>query len=90
MRMQIRKVGYCIIEALKVYVVTKGSSDGTSKAGDKSWLSENEDLNIPSCAGWLTKDEWNNPRTSDFDIELCNDYYVDVMQYSEALRKVAD
>jgi hypothetical protein len=78
------------METLKAYVVTKGSSDGTLKAGDKIRLSENGDLNIPSCAGWLTKDEWDSPRTNDFDVELCNDYYVDVTQYSEALRKVDD
>ncbi len=39
--------------ALKAYVVTKGSSDGTLKVGDKGWLSENGDLNVPALVGWL-------------------------------------
>ena len=78
------------MEALKAYVVTKGSSDGTLKVGDKIWLSKNGDMNIPSVAGWLEEDEWNMPGTNDFEVELCNDYYIAVTQRSEALRKVND
>ena len=32
------------MEALKAYVVTKGSSDGTLTVGDKIWLSKNGDF----------------------------------------------
>lgn len=78
------------MEALKAYVVTKGSSDSTLKTGDKIWLSKNGDLNISAHAGWLTEDEWNSSKTNDFEVELCDDYYVDVTQHSEALRKVSD
>lgn len=38
------------MEKLKLYKVTKASSDGTFNIGDIIWLSNNEDLN--SCKGF--------------------------------------
>ena len=41
------------MEKLKLYTVTKPSSDGTFVAGDIIWLSANGDLN--SCKGLALK-----------------------------------
>lgn len=41
------------MEKLKLYKVTKASSDGTFNIGDIIWLSNNEDLNSCKGRGWL-------------------------------------
>ena len=47
------------MEKLKLYKVTKASSDGTFNIGDIIWLSNNEDLNCCKGFGWLPKSEWD-------------------------------
>lgn len=75
------------MEKLKLYTVTKDSTDRTVKTGDIVWLSENDDLNIVQSKGWFTKDEWNNPKTRDFEVEPCVDYYLDVINGREIVYK---
>ena len=50
------------MEKLRLYVVTKGSSDGTFKAGDVIWLSQNGDLNNCNGGGWLSEKNGNTQK----------------------------
>lgn len=45
------------MEKLKLYIVTKVSTDGTIELGDMIWISENDDLNSVNGQGWLKKEE---------------------------------
>lgn len=76
------------MEKLKLYIVTKPSSDKTFQAGDFIWLSANGDLNNSTAAGWLTKDEWDVPGTNDFEYEQSNTHYLDVAGGMEFIRKI--
>lgn len=76
------------MEKLKLYTVTKSSSDGDIKVGDIIWLSENGDLNSCQGKGWLTEEEWNNPKTNDFEVEECKTHYLDVANGPEQVRKI--
>ena len=75
------------MERLKLYTVTKASSDGTFKVGDIIWLSENDDLNSCKGRGWLNKSEWDCPGTNNFEVAECTDYYLDVANGHETVRK---
>ena len=75
------------LEKLKLYKVTKGSSDHTYRKGDIIWLSNNDALNSCQGAGWLSKDEWDTAGTNDFEVEECKDYYLDVSGGHEAVRR---
>ena len=76
------------MEKLKLYTVTKPSSDGTFQAGDIIWLSENGDLNDAKAKGWLSKDEWDVDGTNDFEVEECTTHYLDITNGSESIRKL--
>ena len=76
------------MEKLKLYTIVKGSTDNTLKTGDIVWLSENGDLNICNGNGWLPKDEWNTPKTSDFKVEPCKEYYLDISDGHETVKKL--
>ena len=75
------------MEKLKLYTVIKGNTDGTLMVGHVIWISENGDLNIAQDKGWLDKDEWNNPKTKDFAVEPCEDYYLEVKNGHEIVCK---
>ena len=75
------------MEKLKLYKVTKASSDGTFNIGDIIWLSNNDDLYSCKGLGFLSKSEWDNPRSNDFEVEECTDYYLDVTDRSEKVRR---
>ena len=77
------------MEKLKLYTVTKPSSDETLQIGDIIWLSENGDLNDARAKGWLTKDEWDVAGTNDFDVEECKTHHLVVMYGSEMIVKNA-
>ena len=77
------------MEKLKLYTVTKPSSDETLQAGDIIWLSENGDLNDARAKGWLTKDEWDVAGTNDFEVEECKTHHLVVMYGSEMIVKNA-
>ncbi|MCC2228459.1 hypothetical protein [Blautia fusiformis] len=75
------------MEKLKLYTVTKGSTDGTIEMGNIIWISENGDLNIAGRKGFLIHDEWDNPDTKDFKVKPCEDYYLEVANGHEIVRK---
>lgn len=76
------------MEKLKLYTVTKPSSDGTFDVGDIIWLSENGDLNNASAGGWLSEDEWNITKTNDFKCTSCITHCLDVYNGTESIRKI--
>ncbi len=76
------------MEKLKLYIVTKSSTDKTFQSGDLIWLSENNDLNNATAGGWLGEDEWNIEGTNDFEYEISDTYYLDVVNRNECVRKV--
>lgn len=75
------------MEKLKLYIVTKSSTDKTFKSGDLIWLSSNGDLNNAMSGGWLTDDEWNIDGTNDFEYKSCNTHYLDLANNDECIRK---
>lgn len=76
------------MEKLRLYVVTKGSSDGTFKAGDVIWLSQNGDLNNCNAGGWLSEEEWKHSKTCDFEVEPSKEYYLEVRNGSERVCRI--
>ena len=76
------------MEKLRLYVVTKGSSDGTFKAGDVIWLSQNGDLNNCNGGGWLSEEEWKHSKTCDFEVEPSKEYYLEVRNGSEKVYRM--
>ena len=74
------------MEKLKLYTVTKTSSDETLQIGDIIWLSENEDLNNAN-KGFLSKYEWEVAGTNDFEVEECRTYHLLVMNGCEMVVK---
>ena len=77
------------MEKLKLYTVTKPSSDETLQIGDIIWLSENGDLNDARAKGWLSKHEWDVAGTNDFEVEECKTHHLVVMYGSEMIVKNA-
>ena len=75
------------MEELKMYRVTKPSSDGTVQVGNNVWLSKNGDLNFVEGKGWLPKDEWNNPGTNDFEVEDNDEYSLRITSGREIVIK---
>lgn len=71
------------MEKLKLYKVTKASSDGTFNIGDIIWLSQNGDLNNCNGGGWLSEEEWKHPKTCDFEVEPSKEYYLEIRNGSE-------
>ena len=74
---------------LTAYRVTKDCTDGTLQRSDIVWLSENGDLNIahPRTPGWLSYNEWHDPKTMDFYVEVAEDYEVLLLGRKERLQK---
>ena len=79
--------GYFYMEKLKLYTVIKSSTDGTIETGNIIWISENGDLNIAGRKGFLIHYEWNHLDTKDFDVKLCEDYYLEVTNGHEIVRR---
>ena len=74
------------MEKLKLYTVTKTSSDETLQIGDIIWLSENEDLNNAN-KGFLSKHEWEVAGTNDFEVEECRTHHLLVLDGYETVVK---
>ena len=74
------------MEKLKLYTVTKSSTDGTFQMGDFIWLSENEDLNNAN-KGFLSKHEWEVVGTNDFEVEECRTHHLLVLNGQEMVVK---
>ena len=75
------------MEKLKLYTVTKSSTDGTFQMGDIIWLSENGDMNNAKAGGWLSKDEWDVAGTNDFEAEECKTHRLLVISGEEMVVK---
>lgn len=58
------------MEKMRLYEVTKGSSDGTFQEGDLIWMSDNEDINNVRAGGFLSKEDWNQEGINDFECQL--------------------
>ena len=76
------------MEELKLYVITKSSSDGSFKSGDLVWLSKNGDLNSSLGKGWLEKDEWNQPGSNDFEFEISKTHVLHIEKGRESVIKL--
>ncbi len=71
------------MEEMKLYIVTKSSTDQNIKVGDIIWLSENRDLynamdevfSNGITVGWLSECEWNVSGTNDFEYKEYNLLY---------------
>lgn len=74
------------MEKLKLYVITRPSTDKTFKIGDIIWLSENGDLNNAMKKGWLPRDEWDVDGTNDFEYKICSTHYLDTQNGNESIR----
>ena len=79
--------GCFYMEKLRLYTVTKSSTDGTIETGNIIWISENGDLNIAGRKGFLIHDEWDNPDTKDFKVKPCEDYYLEIVNGHEIVRR---
>ena len=75
------------MDKLKLYTVTKPSSDETLQVGDFIWLSENGDLNNAKAGGWLSKDEWDVDGTNDFAVEECKTHRLLIVSREEMIVK---
>ena len=75
------------MEKLKLYTVTKSSTDETLQVGDIIWLSENGDLNDAKAGGWLSKDEWDANGTNDFAVEECKTHRLLIVSGEEMIVK---
>ena len=73
------------MEKLKLYIVTKSSTDETFKIGDLIWLSQNGDLNN-AMAGGVPQNECDVDGTNDFEYEISNTHYLDVIDGRECIR----
>ena len=76
------------MEKLKLYTITKSSTDRTFEVGDIIQLSENNDLNSVRGKGWLSKEEWDVPNTNDFEVTECKTHYLDIDRGVESVRKI--
>ena len=76
-----------MMKALELYRVTKSSTDQNFKVGDIIWLSENRDLNNAMAGGWLSKHKQDIGGTNDFEYKVCDDYYLDIYNNKECIRK---
>lgn len=75
------------MEKLKLYIVTKSSTDKSFKSGDLIWLSENGDLNNAMAGGWLSQEEWDVKEINDFECEISKTHYLGVISGKECVRK---
>lgn len=85
MKVKFHQVGGTM-EKLKLYIVTKSSTDKTFKSGDLIWLSSNGDMNNAMAGGWLPQNEWNVDGTNDFKCEISNTHYLDATNGRECIK----
>lgn len=75
------------MEKLKLYTVTKSSSDETFQNDNIVWISKNEDLNNATTGVWLSKDELDVVCTNDFEVEECRTHHLLVLSGHEMIVK---
>ena len=74
------------MEQLKLYIVTKSSSDHTFEVGNVIYLDDNGSLVDCTHGGWLEYDEWNQAETNDFEYEIHPTHYLDVFGKDKTVR----
>lgn len=62
------------MNSLVAYRVIKDSTDETFKIDDLIWMSE--DGTVTSAGGFLSKEEWNQEKTNDFEVEPSKEYSI--------------
>lgn len=62
------------MNSLVVYRVIKDSTDETFKKNDLIWMSE--DGSVTGAGGFLNKEEWNQEKTNDFEVEPSKEYSI--------------
>lgn len=78
------------MEKLKLYVVTKPSSDGSFEIGNIVYLSESNDLVNATAGGWLSENEWNVEGTNDFEYEECKTHSLSIVRGAECVNKIEE
>lgn len=62
------------MNSLIAYRVIKDSTDETFKKDDLIWMSE--DGSVTGADGFLSKEEWNQEKTNDFEVEPSKEYSI--------------
>lgn len=62
------------MNSLVAYRVIKDSTDETFKIDDLIWMSE--DGTVTGAGGFLSKEEWNQEKTNDFEVEPSKEYSI--------------
>ena len=62
------------MNSLIAYRVIKDSTDETFKKDDLIWMSE--DGSVTGAGGFLSKEEWNQEKTNDFEVEPSKEYSI--------------
>lgn len=75
------------MKKLKLYIVTKSSTDDTFRVGDIIWLSNNMDLNNATARGWLPRDEWDTQNTNNFKYDVCISHRLSIINGSEYVER---
>ena len=77
------------MEKLKLYTVTKSSSDEQFQKGDIIYLADKNEIFDLMAGGWLSENEWNIEGRNDFEVEECKTHHLVVMYGSEMIVKNA-
>lgn len=75
------------MEKLKLYTVTKPSSDDQFLAGDIIYLTDKKDIYDLRARGWLSEYEWNIEDRNDFEVKECDTHHLVVMNGHEMIIK---
>lgn len=66
--------GTRVMSSSFAYRVIKDSTDETFKKDDFIWMSE--DGSVTVAGGFLSKEEWNQEKTNDFEVEPSKEYSI--------------
>ena len=75
------------MEKLKLYTVTKSSSDEQFKKGDIIYLADKNEIFDLMAGGWLSENEWNIEGRNDFEVEECRTHHLLVLNGQEMVVK---
>ena len=75
------------MEKLKLYTVTKSSSDEQFQKGDIIYLADKNEIFDLMAGGWLSENEWNIEGRNDFAVEECKTHRLLVVGGEEMVVK---
>lgn len=75
------------MEKLKLYIVTKPSSDEQFLKGDVIYLTDKNEIYDLRAGGWLSENEWDIEDRNDFEVEECKTHRLIVMNGHEMVIK---